>query len=107
MTEEALNRSLTNQEIDLILSTFPDKIADAYQKYQEAEANMRRVKGKVYLELKALHPNHKETHLKSMVENHPEFFSAQMDSIATESMHNRLYEKLMSAKKLAQLRAAY
>jgi hypothetical protein len=107
MTEEALNRSLTNQEIDLMLSTYPDKIAVAYQVYQTAEAEVRRMRGKVYLELKALHPDHKETHLKSMVENNEKVYTAQMAAIQAEAEHNRLYEKLMCAKKLASLRAAF
>lgn len=101
--------SLTNKEIDLILSVYPDLVADAFLNYRMAEAETKRVGAKLYLEFKAINTGKdlKETHIKSLVANDQRFYEAQMAEIAAEAKYTRLYETLMSAKKLAGLRTAF
>lgn len=107
MTEEST--ALTKEEIEVILSVYPDEIADALQAMKEAELEFKRISGRRYMEFKAIHAAEKptETHLKSMVVNDGEVYAAQMELIKAEAKHQRLYETLLSAKKLASLRTAF
>ena len=100
---------LSNQDIDLILSTYPDEVADAQEAYRRAEAETKRMAGKLYLQFKAVNTGKdlKETHIKSLVANDPAYYTAQMAEIVAEAKYTRLYETLMSAKKLAGLRTAF
>jgi hypothetical protein len=107
MTDQGLERSFTTSEIDLILSTYPDKVADAFQAFKEAEADVRRERGRSYLRIKAKNPNFKQDHLRALVEDDDAVYKAQMAAIAKEAEYSRLYEKLLSAKKLSALRSAY
>lgn len=110
MTEEAERPpTLSNQEIDAILSVYPDEVAVALEAYRMAEAETKRVAAKLYLEFKVLNTGNdmKETHLKSLVASDQRFYEAQMSEIVAEAKYTRLYETLLSAKKLAGLRTAY
>jgi len=105
----ALEQRLSNSDLDVILSTYPDEVAEAQKAYREAEAETKRIGSKLYLELKAVNAGNglTETHLKHMIQNHPDFYAAQMREIVAETKYTRLYETLLSAKKLAGLRTAF
>lgn len=101
---------LTHREISVILSEYPDLVADALEKYRKVQAEAKRVFSSKYLILKSQTASEEgitETFLKHSIEADIEYYKAKLNEIIAEAEHQRLYETLMCAKKLASLRAAY
>lgn len=99
----------TNADLSVILHTYPDKVAEAMAEYKKAMAETKRIGAKLYLELKAVNVEKdiKEAHLRAMVQNHPDYYAAQMKEIETEAIYTKVYETLLCTKKLAALRTAF
>lgn len=99
----------TNVEINEILIEYPDKVADAERQWKISRLERERVEGMVYFRLKAETAEQKVTEkwLELKVRIDTEVHKLKLDEIIAESNYNRLYEKLMSAKKMASLRAAF
>lgn len=100
---------LTNAQINDILVEYPDKVADAEREFKTARLERERVEGITYFRLKAETAGQKVTEkwLENKVRVDDEVHQAKLDEIVKESEYNRLYERLLSAKKLAALRTAF
>lgn len=100
---------LTNKEINDILTDFPDLIAKAESDWKTAKVERERIEALAYFRLKAECAGAKVTEawLANKVLVDDDVHRAKLDEIVKEAEHSRLYEKLMCAKKIAQLRTAF
>jgi hypothetical protein len=101
---------LTDADIIEILGTYPDKVADALEKWKRATLERKRVGSKLYLELKAKSAGGEKITVKElemMVESNQTHYELCLEEIMAESDHMKLYEKLMAAKKMASIRAGF
>lgn len=100
---------LTNAELNRILTDFPDLIATAEAEFKKARVERERLEALAYFRLKVETAEIKVTEkwLENKVRTDDEVHKAKLDEIVKESEYNRLYEKLMCAKKMAALRTAY
>lgn len=100
---------LTNKDINDILTDFPDLIAKAESDWKTAKVERERIEALAYFRLKAECAGAKVTEawLTNKVRVDDEVHKAKLDEIVRESEYNRLYERLMSCKRLAQLRSAF
>lgn len=101
---------MTDGEIVEVLGTFPDKTATALQRWKTATLERKRVASKFYLETKARAAGGEKLTVKElemMVEGNDDHYKACLEEIMAEAEHLKLYEKLMSAKKMASLRAGF
>lgn len=100
---------MTNAEIDEILGTYPDKVADALLDWRKAELEAKRTYAKEYLDTKAQAAGEKVTvgEIEAKVRAGSTHYKAVLEEITAESGYVRANERLMSAKKLASIRAAF
>jgi len=96
-----------NAEIEEILESYPDLCADAMERWKVAELECQKIEALRYLEYKASGNKKTSDELKAMVRVDPGVYQASLAEIQAEVEYNRLYEKLMSAKKISSLRTAY
>lgn len=96
-------------EIDQALDTYPDKVADALEVWRTAALERERLEAKTYLSLKAKNAGIKVTEawLENMVIDDTDVYVARLAEIKAEASYQRVFEKLMSAKKRAAIRDAY
>lgn len=96
-------------ELETDLAGLPDKVADALAVWKKAETSKRHEAARLYLTYKAKLAGREttSTELKAMVEVDPAYYQICLDCVTAESEYVRLYEKLMSAKKSASMRAAF
>lgn len=105
-----MEHPLSDAEIVEILGTYPDKTAEALKRWKEATLERKRIAAKVYLEIKAKSAGGEKLTVKEiemMVEQNTDHYKACLEEILAESEHMKLYEKLMSAKKMANIRAGF
>lgn len=109
MSHIPTNQPAPDPEIEKVLATFPDLVADAEKDWKVARLERERLEAMAYFRLKAEAASEKvtETWLQNKVRIDPVVHQAKLDEIVAEANYNRLYEKLMSAKKMASLRAAF
>ena len=100
---------MTDSEIIEVIGKYPDLVADAEKAWKIAKLERERSEALSYFRLKAQTADEKVTEkwLENKVRTDEEVHKAKLDEIVKESEYNRLYEKLMSAKKMASLRAAF
>jgi len=100
---------LTDSEIYEILGTYPDKTAEALERWKLATLERERHGSKLYLELKAMAAGEKGTvkELEMKVESDDKYYGLRMGEIKAEAEHMKAYEKLMAAKKMASIRAGF
>lgn len=96
-------------DIEEALEVLPDQVADALEKWKKARVDKEREHARLFLSFKANSAGKDLTveELKSMVKNDSGYYQICLDEITAESSYTRLYEKLMSAKKTASMRAAF
>jgi hypothetical protein len=101
---------VTDSEIIEVLGTYPDRTADALQKWKVSTLERERYGSKLYLDLKARAAGGEKVTVKElemMVEADEGHYKARLEEIMAESDHLRCYEKLLSAKKMAGIRAGF
>jgi hypothetical protein len=101
---------MTNVEINKILTEYPDIVSEAETAWKMSILELERIEAKTYFSIKTnTAPGEKVTEkmLENMVTTNDEVYKARLYSVTKESEYNRLYEKLMCAKKMASLRSAF
>jgi hypothetical protein len=101
---------MTDAEIVEVLGTYPDKTADALARWKRATLERERCAAKFYLDAKAKAAGGEKVTVKElemMVEADDGHYKACLDEIMAEADHLRFYERLMSAKKMASVRAGF
>lgn len=100
---------LSNEQINDMMVELPDKVAEAEVEFKRIRLERERIEALAYFRLKAelAHEKVTEKWLENKVRVDDEVHQAKLDEIVSEGEYNRLYEKLMSIKKVASLRTAY
>jgi len=99
-----------DQEIVDVLSSFPDKTAEALAKWKTSKLKKDMVASRLYLEFKAKSVGGEKISVKeleAMVQSDDSHYKACLEEIMAESDHIRCYEKLLAAKKMAGIRAGF
>ncbi len=96
-----------NSDIESSLSDLPDKVADSLATWRIKSLEREKIEAMLYLRFKAAEGKKTSDEIKSAVRVNGERYQAVLDEIQAESEYNRLYEKLMSFKRLAGLRTAF
>ncbi len=91
------------------LKFLPDSVADALGKWRLKTAEKKREYARLFLSFKAsmADRNASTAWIKCLVENDQGYYEICLDEIIKESHYVRLYERLMCAKRSAQMRTAF
>ena len=98
---------MSDQDTEAILLNFPDLVADALIKWREATLAREKTEALLYLSFKGQDTDRSATEIKAMINSSESRFKDVLTEIQAEGEYNRLYEKLLGAKKIASLRTAY
>ncbi len=104
--DNPLQPGTNNADVIETLTDLPDLVADSLETWRIATLNRERAEALLFLRFRA-EQDRTVQEIKSLVNSDPERYEAVLNEIKTESLYNRLYEKLLSAKKIASLRTAY
>lgn len=102
---------ISNVDLEQAMFELPDKVAEALRSWRAAELERKRIAGRLFLTFKAEsadrgRPPSRET-LEAMVESDQSHYEARLAEILAEAEHNKLYERLMTMKRIAGLREAF
>jgi hypothetical protein len=102
---------ISNAEIEKQLEELPDKVADALLVWRKCTIERETVEARLFVEKKkfALSGGGPagDDYIKSLVRSEDSRRDACECEAAAEAMHQRLYERLMGAKRSAAVRAAF
>ena len=93
--------------IEETLIDLPDQVANALSAWRIATLQREKVEAMLHLRLKASEEKMTAGDLKAAINNNQERYDMMLKEILAETEYNRLYEKLLSAKKRASLRTAF
>ena len=96
-----------NAGIEQNLDELPDAVANALERWRMASLQREKLEALLYLRFKADAGKRTSDELKAMVKADGGHYSASLAEIKAEIEYNRLYERLLSTKKLASLRTAF
>lgn len=101
--------TVSQPTVEQELSELPDRVADALGKWRFKTAEKKREYARLFLTFKASNAEREITNaeLKCMVTNDQGYYQICLDEIMEESRYVRLYERLMCAKRSAQMRTAF
>ena len=94
-------------QIEDHLDKLPDAVADALSAWRIATLQREKIEAMLHLRLKAGEEKLSVGDMKAAINNNQERYDMMLKEILAESEYNRLYEKLLSAKKRASLRTAF
>lgn len=96
-----------DEGIEHILEAFPDKVADALIEWRQSSLMREKEEALLYLNFKGQDTERSATEIKAMVNSSEGRYQAVLRELRAEGEYNRLYEKLLGAKKIASLRTAF
>lgn len=96
-----------DENLEHQLESLPDIVAKSLLDWRVATLDREKIEALLYARFKGLNDDLKASDLKSMINADPERYQAVLNEIKAESEYQRLYEKLLGAKKLASLRTAF
>ena len=99
--------SIGNMDIESDLDQLPDKVAEALQLWRVATLNREKMEAVLYAGFKGNDPNRSATEIKACINASDSRYNSVLEEIKCECEYQRLYEKLLSAKKRASLRVAF
>jgi len=94
-------------QIEDQLDTLPDQVADALSAWRIATLQREKIEAMLHLRLKAGEEKLSVGDMKAAINNNQERYDMMLKEILAETEYQRLYEKLLSAKKRASLRTAF
>jgi hypothetical protein len=98
-------------EIEEAILTLPDLCAKALFQWRRATAIAKKMEGVCHIETKksllAKGARFTTDDLRAMVKADEGCYKSALEEAGAEAVHARLYERLMSIKKLADVRTAY
>lgn len=92
--------------LDEILDKAPDQVADALEDWRMKTLQREKAEALLYLEFKAKETKLTADEVKSHVRSSQGYFDAKLAELKAEAKHQRLYERLLSAKHRARMRVA-
>lgn len=99
--------SLGNVDLEAQLESLPDEVASALEDWRRMSLEREKIEAMLYLRFKAEDRDRTTDEVKSLVKSSPERFGVCLQEIKAEAHYERLYERLMSAKKRADMRTAF
>lgn len=90
----------TNSELGQDIEDGPDAVSKALEQWRLATLKRKKKHAMLYIYFFGEDPARKATFIKALIENHDEYYNLILDEAAAEREYIRLYEKLLSAKKL-------
>lgn len=98
-----------NQQIESDLETLPDKSADALFEWRKATLDREKTEALLYLRFKAESIGEKKTvsDIDAMVDADDGRYLVKLKEASAESEYERIYEKLLAAKKISDIRTAF
>lgn len=107
MNGNPLQAGSNNSQIEKDLEELPDKVADALEKWKITTLDRQRSEAMIYIRLKGDGTKRTTDEIKAHISVSPDAYNMNLLEIQAEAEYIRLYERLMSAKKLSGLRTAY
>lgn len=105
MSENILKGEKTDLERQL--EELPDLVSDAQVNWGIKKLEREKIEALLHMKCRADSFKYTVGDIKAIINSDDKRYMAMFEEIKAEAQYNRLYEKLMSAKKLAQLRTAY
>ena len=96
-----------NAGIEQSLDELPEQVADALQAWRLASLEREKLEALLYLKFKAGEGKRTSDEIKAMVRSDGERYAASLTELKAEVQYQRLYERLLSVKRLASLRTAF
>ena len=98
---------ILNTDTEEALESLPDLVADALEDWRRATLMREKEEALLYLRFKGEDNERSATEIKALVHSSDSRYLACLDELKAESKYERLYERLMSKKKIADLRTAF
>ena len=103
--ERILNPIQSDLEVEL--SSLPDLTSNALLEWRKATLNREKREALLYLEFRNTATGRTVKEIEAMVDSDGGRYDAKLAEAVAEAHYHKLYEKLMSSKKLADLRTAF
>lgn len=89
------------------LETLPDEVSIALVNWRTATIDREMKEALLYLKYKNSEDKRTEGEVKALINSNNERYDIKLKEALAEAEYNKLYERLMSSKRLAALRTAY
>jgi len=96
-----------NSGIEESLTNLPDQVGDALEKWRRATLEREKKEALLYLEFKGSAEKRTADEVKAMVRSNEDRYKFCLYELKKEADYTRLYERLLSLKRLANMREAY
>lgn len=106
-SKQTVDAVAKNIEIEKAITELPDLVAHRLHDWMVAKLDREKTEALLHMEHKATESKKTTEDLKALVRSDQRRYEAMMNEIKAETEYKRLYEKLLSAKKLADLRTAF
>ena len=107
MSENPFQPGQRNMEVMEALEEGPDKVADALLEWRKASLIRERKEAMLYLQFKSAEGKRTAGEIEAMVDADDERYTLRLQEAMKESEYHRFLEKLLAAKKMADLRTAF
>ena len=99
--------SLGNIPLENDLEKLPDLVSQALIQWRTATLDREKCEALLYVKFHGEDLERTATEIKALIHADSERYMMVLNEIKSEANYNFLYEKLMSAKKIASLRTAF
>lgn len=101
------NPGAGNAQLETELESLPEEVATALVNWRTATLNREKIEALAYLRFKGEDKERSATEIRALVHADSDRYQAVLDELIAEGKYTKLYENLMSAKRLANLRTAF
>lgn len=102
-----MNPGVTNQKLIETLEKGADEVADSLLAWKKASLEREKIEAHLLLRYKAEDQKLNMDQIKALVKVNDERYQACLREAVAESDYQRIYERLLSAKKIASFYTAY
>jgi hypothetical protein len=102
-----MDKKMANVDLEHQLEVLPDLIADELIKWRTATLEREKMEALLYLRFKGEDKDRSATEIKALIHSNNDRYNFVLEEVKAEANYDRLYERLMGVKKLADLRTAY
>lgn len=99
--------SFGNVDLEKELNDLPDKVATAQENWGLKKLEREKIEALLHIAFKGSNEKFTVADIKAAINSDKDRYQAMIEEIKAEAQYNRLYEQLMSIKKLASLRTAF
>lgn len=99
--------SLGNADIEKDLNELPDLVSDTLQIWRIATLDREKTEALLYVKIRGEDDKRTATEIKALIQSDEKRYQMVLEEIKAECEYTRLYEKLMSTKRISGLRTAF